>query len=243
MLVYFVRDMLSMSRCDDLHRAMCHGVPWRDRERDAWDVDSPTVGTEPEGAALELEANIFDLRDVIKPATRFVVSDQVKRGLTGLRNIAFQEIKFKKLIDFPYYPGECWFSTDWLQERFPEKLASIADDEEAINDLASDAGSIYTLVDDVPNAHRRVPRYYEVLTWRHRDVIGQWPDAPEITALLSHPGEEKYGRLFTERVTAEMSKTYPILWSPEAHILSDDAFAIMGDYFDRDYFAIVSLDL
>lgn len=241
MRIHFVSSMVMGPRISSFHCAMFHGVCSRSGDPygpAGW----PGI---PSDAPLDLCVNAFELAEVIQPRINFIVSERVMRSLRGLPGVDFEPVVLSKVINVPYHKGDFTFYDDphAFFAQWPNKFGAQLSDEEELNALVQDPESLYSVLDGDSNAMARIPRYFEVLSWHLENV----PDNPlpslDVKSVLPRLDEVSTKKIIKERLPRQVCESCAILHASNGAILSEDAFGIMSDFLDRDFYAVGSFEI
>lgn len=200
--------LINSARIKAFHYDMFHGCQWSPMER----LSRPFLG-EPLNEPLTLLRNVYRIPSVFQDFNTLLLSEHVRAKLAALQNIAFLEVKFHKLIEYPYAAGDDSFY----------RSESI-DDEIKLNPRL-----LYDRLPTNPALRDKAGRYFELVTPRHADLIARYPGAIEYPyALRTCPQSHV-------KLSRQIMTDYPILWCGPT-LLRGDVFPLIEGDIDWDYF-------
>lgn len=216
MTIYALEKPLSDGvRVHPFHRAMYHGVPARNGEREPLMDRGPKLG-EHDWPHMDLEKNIYDLSGWFSPALYPVVSGDVRDRLQGLPNIEFLQTKVIKAFRFPYSVGDDSY----------EKVPGLKPDmtHQQFNDLFPND----------PTAYDELPELYELVA---ADLVDIQRDSPDERVLLKTREELD----FTEQMLAlprVIADQYPIVFADYVVLVNGEVLDAIAGAIDWDYYRI-----
>lgn len=160
--------------------------------------------------------------------TFLVVSPEVRKALSSLENVGFNDVVFEQLVDLPM-PELGDFS--WYKRKDTRKY-----DHHPDNFLQSRP--------HVPEFEKRVEGYRQLLPANYQNIAKDYTDVEFVTpdfgsyARVSSIGT--YADLKENSkipVSKKMLEKYPIIQTPH-FLFREDAFAAIAPFLDLDYYAI-----
>lgn len=216
MKVYTVDDRLPWG--DDRpvavhHEVAYHGEVFRCGQR--YPAEPHAHSTNELREPLDIVRSKHFFPDLTKPSANFIVSERVKRELEMLPNVEFLPVVFEKLVDFYFEKGDMSYLDEFGTDTYVEP-----DDY------------ILQLPDD-PEAHRRVGRYYEVLSAENEALLSRYSSTKHFEISI---GPTEFNDPVECDLSPEMVCDFPVIWAGFGVILSEHAFRILEPYIDWDYF-------
>jgi hypothetical protein len=91
---------------------------------------------------------------------------------------------------------------------------------------------------DVPALQGKLGQYYELISPRLSDIVKKYPSAKKIVCTMEYASHRREKL----KLSKELLRDYPIVWSSHT-VFSEEAFALISPYLDRDYFDIAELSV
>jgi hypothetical protein len=161
---------------------------------------------------------------VFAPRAGLVVTEVVRAKLEGLPHVEFRPVRYERLFDFPYYPAG---DTSYEQDPRYKKTLNRAGDSKLL-----ERGK------NVPAFHGLLPSCFELVVARLSDIIPQYTGLESIHCELPDcvVKEEDF------MLSPAMMMDYPIVWW-SGTLFREDVFQRIEDHIDRDFFAVVDLEI
>jgi len=151
------------------------------------------------------------------PSTHAVVKGCLAEKLRGFQNIRLVPVVFKRLVDM-----------DWAKGDMSWPLGGYRNPSDVL-----------TTLPDVPEFHQQIGSYFEVQTYRLKDILDRYPSAKGITIeFLTPPLQEAE----VVPLSPEMLTDFPIFWWGTP-IVNSDVFDILDAHLDRDFFIVREYEL
>ena len=198
------------------HYDMFHGLAERDEKEPPHDTKVYANTESPTNLLISRTARCVP--DICQPSRHLVVSERYATRLQSLSHLRVMPVAFKRLVDVDYEKGDMSCFKKWGD----------VDPRELLRTLP-----------DVPEFHRQIGRYYEVQSYRWCDVVDNFTPLRQIEIVERTPPMDETSII---RLSREILEEYPIL-AHGTKILSERAFQILADGFDRDFFIIREYDL
>lgn len=149
------------------------------------------------------------------------------------------DIWIYKVIHYRYVDDDTsYYSYPYenLLRDYPDKRKDLLNDDERLERFLHSPAQFYSILDDASELHSQVGPLYEVLTYRLQDAADGISGLSKV-AVQFEPREVSPPATAIE-ISAPLMLEYPILWAPEAIILSPQTFDILGPCVDRVHFLI-----
>jgi hypothetical protein len=206
-----VSNYLERPLIESFHAHMFHGRAERGGKEYPHDA---TVWAHSESPTpLLISRTIRHVPDVSQPSTHLVVSERLAAKLRRIQNIRLAPTVFKRLVDVDWQKGDMSYDEIWNHPDPPKLLRTLP---------------------DVAEFHQQIGSFFEVQTYRLRDVLERYPAAKEVTVEQRTPPMHEIEVI---RVSSEMLTDYPMLWCG-ATIMNPDVFDILDAALDRDFFIV-----
>ena len=206
-----VSNFINNRLIQSFHCNMFHGLAERDGK--ASPNDSLVFPNTYSPSSLQISRTARHVPDICEPGRHLVVSERFATQLQSLPNLRIMPVVFKRLVDVKYEKGDMsWFKT-WG---------------------GGDPLDFLRTLPDVPEFHRQIGSYYEVQSYRGCDVVDNYAQLREAPIVTGTPPMDETRVI---RLSREMLDNYPIL-GYGTKILSERAFQILAEGFDRDFFII-----
>lgn len=158
-----------------------------------------------------------------------VVSEAVKNRLASFGNLAFVEVQFKHLVDLPLKKGDQSLVKE-VKEGFQRSVDDRGEPVESHSQILIDWRP------NIPEFHRAIGRYYELLCVLLHEVEDEFPDAgkrPLHVVLDPRPRS-----ILDETVTVspEMFRQYPLIGDGIMHLCSEAFYEAIAPYVDWDFY-------
>jgi hypothetical protein len=193
------------------HANMFHGLAERDGKE--WPKDPHVWANTESFTPLQISRTIRGVPDICEPGTHLVVSERLATRLSRFQNIRIAPVHFKRLVDIDWKKGDhSWF----------DKWGTI------------DPAELLRTQPDVPELHTQIGPFFEIQTFRWKDIIDLYPSAEEITIEVRTPpthGTE------VVRISTQMLTDYPMFWWMGT-VVNPEVFDILDSYLDRDFFVV-----
>src|SRR6266404_7430553 len=154
--VHKISSFLRTPDIESFHYEMFHGISARGG------VEYPRHKEYKLGDALEIPLslikNVFRISEIFCPNTNWVVSSRVQADLRGLPNIAFSKVKFSKIVEYPYYPGDYSFKQD--KAYLACRTSTRSED----------------FLKGLPTSNLKIGEYHELISPRLKDVQREFTD-------------------------------------------------------------------
>lgn len=212
-----ISNFIDNPRINSFHANMFHGLA----ERDGKEVplDTKVYANSESPSSLVISRPGRHVPEICKPSSHLVVSERYASQLGALPHNRLMPVVFNRLVDVDYGAGDSSWAEKW----------------ETV-----DPRQLLRTLPDVREFHHHIGRYYEVQSYRWRDVVGEYPAAREITIEGGTPPMHETRII---RLSPEMLGEYPILLFFGTAFLSERAFEILSDGIDRDYFLVREYEL
>ena len=158
---------------------------------------------------VHLEVNLFNLADIIKPSRHLVVSEKIKNILADVKNIAFLQVAFDKIINVPYKPGMLPDTHKNLFSREPYSFTSLYEHDPSLT----------------------IGNYYELIAPEIYIIEKSYSDLAEFC--FKYPGSNYMYKL---KLSRTMLNDNPVIWTSDGVIFRDFVFEKIEKYFNWDYF-------
>jgi hypothetical protein len=158
---------------------------------------------------IHLDVNLYNLADIIKPSRHLVVSEKIKKILSGEKNIAFLQVVFDKIINVPYKPGILPDTYEKLFTHQPYSFTSLYKHDPSLT----------------------IGNYYELIAPEIYEIEANYDDLTEF--------EFEYldsTATFELKLSKTMLNDNPVIWTSEGTIFRDFVFEKIKDFFNWDYF-------
>jgi len=209
---------LKNDKIDSFHYDMFHGYASRDvrgHERDAY-----FLGDRLEHK-LNLCLNLFRINDIIEPTGTLLVTEPVKSVLAAFQEVEFLRANLRLVRNIPFMEGDFshWNDPEYRddgEENTPIRILLEGDDERY--------------------QFSALPTYYEVICANlHRllDKYDNWQAMNCDFGLPTNSVQVPLNRLVVEK--------YPIFYFGGAHIIREDIFVLLKDFFNWTYFVSVEV--
>lgn len=152
---------------------------------------------------------------------KLVVNERIYRKLRKIKNIVGEQVVFEKLVDLPmpklgdmsYYDRDVPYKDDPLPMHE------------------------YGYLDDVPEFHKKIGHYYEILPALPRDLLDAEIEWKEVLPNFgSYPGTTM-AACKPKKIAREVMERFPI-YKSGIWFLRQDIFTIIAPHLDLDYFAV-----
>ncbi len=193
------------------HSAMFHGLGERDG-RESPHHRSPWANTESPSPLL-ISRTIRHVPEISEPVTHLIVSERLAERLRRFQNIRLAPVLFKRLVDVEWEKGDMSWFDEWG---------------------STDPREILRTQPDVPKFHDRIGSFFEVQTYRLKDIVDRYPSAKEMTIEVRTPPTDGTEVI---RVSPEMLTDFPMLWW-YGIIVNPEVFDILDADLDRDFFVV-----
>lgn len=107
---------------------------------------------------LQLEKNVYDMKWILKPSRNLVVPESVKEKLSGVANISFYEVVFRKLFFMAYRKGDLSFAPDDYRDR----------------------GAWLKAFPHVQRLHHEIEKFFELIVPAHPRVVQEFTDLKDV---------------------------------------------------------------
>ena len=158
---------------------------------------------------VHLDVNLFNLADIIKPSRHLVVSEKIKNILADVKNIAFLQVVFDKIINVPYRPGMLPDTHKNLFSHEPYSFTSLYE-----HDPSLAIGNYYELI--APEIYRIEKNYNDLTEFCYK-----------------YPGSDFMHKL---KLSRTMLNDNPVIWTSKGVIFRDFVFEKIEKYINWDYF-------
>jgi hypothetical protein len=216
MNVHIISPFTSSARIKVFHYCMFHGEA------------NPRIGhrfSSKVSTPLQLSRSGVGVPNFFSPsAVILVVAEEVKGKLESLPNIEFAEVEFAKLVDVPYQAG------DFSYYRTSKFLA---------DPIANDPEALIARLPDVPALHSNVGSYFEVIVPRLCDIVTKYPSLNTVEYRLRMAAVPEQVEIC---LSEALLKDHPVVWEND-YVFSEEAFNIVDQYIDRDYYEIVTVNM
>ncbi len=206
-----ISNFIDNPRIQCFHADMFHGLVERGGKEPPHDA-RVWANTEPPSSLL-ISRTARRVPEISKPSSHLVVSQRLAEQLRPFPRIRLAPVVFKRLVDVDYEPDDMTWDEKW-------------------GDV--DPLQLLRTLPDVPDFHERIGHYFEVQTWRWRDVIDKYPSAKEFTIEERTPPMEEASVI---RLSAELFQDHPLLCYGDL-LVSEDAFRILDKALDRVFFLV-----
>lgn len=206
-----VSNFLDRPQIETFHYDMFHGLA----ERDGLNPPHDTLvyaNTESPSDLL-ISRTGHGVPDICNPSSHLVVNERIANELAGFPHIRLAKVVFKRLVDVEYEKGDMSWCDKWGD---------------------GDPCDLLRTLPDIAGFHEQIGAYYEVQTWRLRDVVDQFPSARLITIEVATPPLEETRDI---RISSELLEEFPILCLGDV-IMSEKVFRILDSSLDRDFFIV-----
>lgn len=215
-----IARLRSSENITSAHLMMFHGMAFREGSQYPF---SPSASWfNGMRSSLEVVHSSQLLPDIFQPAENLVVSQQVADLLKDLLRVDFLPITFDKLVDF-------YFEKGWKGD-FSFKVV-----DPEMGELHGPGNYLLSLPDD-PDAHKGMPKFYELLVPKDKELAEQHQDAKRTEIDLGFDS-------VSFKSSPEMLDENPIIRTSIYHVLSPAAFSLIEPFLDRDYYLTKELDL
>jgi hypothetical protein len=193
------------------HADMFHGLAERDGKE--WPRDPHIWANTESFTPLRISRTTCGLPNISRPGCHLVVSERLAVRLRHFQNIRLAPVVFKRLVDIEWEKGDMsWFDT-WG---------------------TTDPCELLRTQPEVPEFHQQIGSFFEVQTYRLKDIVDQYPSAKEITIEVGTPPADETEII---RIAPEMLADYPMFWW-RSIIVSSEVFDILDASLDRDFFVV-----
>lgn len=206
-----VSNYLQRPLITSFHAHMFHGLAERDG-KESPHHRSPWANTESPSPLL-ISRTIRHVPEICEPVTHLIVSERLAERLRHCANIRLAPVVFKRLVDVEWEKGDMSWFDEWG---------------------STDPGEILRTQPDVPEFHEQIGSYFEVQTYRLKDVVDRYPSAKEVTIEKDTPPFQENEVI---RLSPEMLTDYPMLWW-YGIIVNEQVFDILDAHLDRDFFIV-----
>ena len=193
------------------HYDMFHGLAERDGREPPHDTRVYANTELP--SPLMISRTGRSIPGICQPSSHLVVSEHYARPLSELHNVRLMPVVFKRLVDVEYLKGDMICTIPWGETEPRDLLRSLP---------------------DIPDFRMSMGSYFEVQSHRWRDAAVKFPTALKTSIRVGTPPLDEDSEIC---LSGDMLEAYPILCG-RATILSEQAFNILKDGFDSDYFLI-----
>jgi hypothetical protein len=199
------RPLISAYHYDMFHGFVEHDSRESPRHTRAW------ANTESPGP-LVISRTIHGIPDISELDTHLVVSERIADRLSRFQNIRLVPVVFKRLVDVRWAKGDM----SWAKGG------------------PGDPSDVLRTLPDVPEFHQQIGSFFEVQTFRLKDIFDRYPTTKDVAIEFRTPPLQE-----TEAVplSSEMLVDYPILWW-RSTIVNSEVFDILDAHLDRDFFII-----
>lgn len=211
-----VSNFLKRPLIRSFHANMFHGLAERDgkespHQRTAW-------ANSEASSPLLISRTIRHVPEISEPITHLVVSERLAERLRRFRNIRLAQVIFKRLVDVEWQKGDMSWWDQW----------GSVDPCELLRTLPT-----------VSEGHQKVGMFFEVQTYRLKDIADGYPSAKEINIEFRTPPLQEMEAI---RLSSEMLTDYPMLWWGST-IVNEQVFEILDASLDRDFFIVRKYDV
>lgn len=211
-----VSNFIDNQLIQTFHYDMFHGLA--ERAGKAHPNDKLVFPNTESPSSLEISRTGRRVPDICQPSHHLVVSERYATQLQALPHLRIMPVTFKRLVDVDYEKGDMSWFKKWG---------------------GGDPLDLLRRLPDVPEFHRQIGSYYEVQSYRGCDIVDNYAQLLEVPIVARTPPMDETRVI---RLSREMLEDYPIL-GYGTKILSERAFQILADGFDRDFFIIREYDL
>jgi hypothetical protein len=193
------------------HSDMFHGLSERDGKE--WPHDPHVWANTESFTPLQISRTIRRVPEISRPGCHLVVSERLADRLRRFQNIRLAPVVFKRLVDVEWEKGDMSWFDEWG---------------------STDPCQILRTQPDLPEFHDRIGSFFEVQTYRLKDILDRYPSAKEVTIELRTPPMQEMESI---RLSPEMLTDYPMLWW-RGIIVNPEVFDVFDDSLDHDFFIV-----
>jgi hypothetical protein len=206
-----VSNFLKRPIVSSYHYAMFHGLAERGGKE--YPHDTSAWANSESSASLLISRTVRRIPEISRPSTHLVVSERLAERLRYVPNIRLAPVVFKRLVDVEWEKGDM----SW-----PEKCGPVEPRE------------LLRTLPDIPEFHEQIGSFFEVQTYRLKDIVDRYPSAKEVIIEKDTPPFEEAAAV---RLSPEMLTDYPMLWW-YGIIVNPEAFNVLDADLDRDFFIV-----